>query len=149
MAGISFDLWFMYFQYVSVWPTDLIVDSPPDIIDSCLVIGFGVNVLLFSMRIFMFFVLNWLILLHRKTFSDGCIVYKPRLKRIENQCTQFIKFKQVVWLTFCFLNWIVFEFLRPPQLQFESFFFFDLCFWRGVCKLVCWWRYGGRWMYRS
>ena len=42
---ISFDSWFMYVQYVSVWPIDLIVDSIPDIIASCVVIGFGANVL--------------------------------------------------------------------------------------------------------
>ena len=37
---------------------DLILDSIRDIIASCVVIGFGVNVLAFSMRVFMLLVLN-------------------------------------------------------------------------------------------
>ena len=56
---ILFVWWFLYLHYVSVGQIDFIVDSITDIIASCVVIGLGVNVSAFSMRIFVLLVFNW------------------------------------------------------------------------------------------
>ena len=61
----------------------MIVDSIPDIIASCVVIGFGVNVLALSMLLFMSLVLNSLIPLHenhpvinkRQGVGNHCIFF--------------------------------------------------------------------------
>ena len=83
----------MHFQQVSGWQLDLIVDSIPDIIASCVVIGFGVNVFAFSTEIYV--IAPQLVgSLIQTITSDICMVYKHRCEWIVNHCTQFIKFKQ-------------------------------------------------------
>ena len=50
----------------------------PDINASCVVIGFGVNVLACSMRIFVLLVLNWLILIFKQSMVTEMVSFLPK-----------------------------------------------------------------------
>ena len=79
----------MYFQYVSVWPIDLIVDSIPDIITSYVVIGFGVCVL-YSQGVKLCYLSSTGLFSYTKSIQWCLYVYKTRGERNRNHCTQNI-----------------------------------------------------------